>query len=72
MRIVPDGRAAPALLVDYCCPRCKNLALLDAYDGPPTCRDGHAPTFMEAKSLHHDRYPLADIEAMRTTKRTFS
>jgi hypothetical protein len=49
-RVVPDGREAPRLYVSYRCPKtsCNQTAVLDAYDGPPSCKRGHSVTFMDA------------------------
>lgn len=35
--VLSDGRLAPTLMVIYQCPKCKFIATLDAYDGPPSC-----------------------------------
>jgi hypothetical protein len=37
VRVVADGREAPALLVTFQCPRCFTTVVADAYRGPLTC-----------------------------------
>lgn len=71
-RIMPDRVPAPSLMVHYRCPRCLGHVTLDAYDGPPRCRNGHAPAFLEPVALDRsDIDPLADINALRRTESTF-
>lgn len=73
-RIVSDRRSAPTLMVEYVCPKCGVRAVLDAYNGPPTCSGGaHPKAFMEGASLSIARQdPLADIDAMRMTPRRYA
>lgn len=63
----------PRLMVIFKCPKCLGEITLDAYKGPPSCANDHVRVFMNAISLDKkDTNPLVDIEAMRTTERTFS
>lgn len=65
-RVMPDGREAPELLVAYLCGTCGHREVLDAYDGPPSCKGSsrvnpevqlsirvgpHSLTFMRALHL---------------------
>jgi len=55
--VTSDGRTAPSLWVKYLCPKCGEEAVLDAYDGPPSCLgkpgtdEAHSATFCRALEI---------------------
>lgn len=55
LKVVSDGRPAPACSVAYRCGVCGGRGVLDAHLGPPSCLGGqsepHAPTFMRPEAL---------------------
>lgn len=45
------GRSAPTCMVRYRCNTCVKEIVLDAYDGAPICRNGHAVEYLEALTI---------------------